>query len=155
MYKNFDLSLAFTGTFGNDMWNEYLFKGFATSTDNTPVEAYVNAWRREGDQTTYPRISQSDLNNNARSSSWYVEDGSYIRLKNIQLGYNLPKSFVSKSKLFSSCRFYLGGQNLLTFTKYKGMDPEVGANDDVTTLGIESLRYPSSKIMTVGVNVTF
>jgi hypothetical protein len=137
------------------MWNEYLFKGFATSTDNTPLEAYQKAWRQEGDNTKYPRISQSDLNNNARSSSWYVENGSYLRLKNIQLGYSLPKAFLHKTKLASSCRFYLSGQNLLTFTKYGGMDPEVGANSEIIALGIESQRYPSSKIMTVGVNVTF
>jgi TonB-linked SusC/RagA family outer membrane protein len=154
-YKNFDLTFSFAGTLGNDMWNEYLFKGFATSTDNVLLDAYANAWRQEGDETKYPRISQSDLNNNARASSWYVENGSYIRLKNIQLGYNLPQYFVNKTKLFSSCRFYLSGQNLFTFTKYEGMDPEVGANDDVTSLGIESRRYPSSKIITAGVNVTF
>lgn len=155
MYKNFDLGFAFSGTLGNDMWNEYRFKGFATSTDNTTLDSYTNAWRKEGDHTKYPRISQSDLNNNARSSSWYVENGTYIRLKNIQLGYTFPKLMVDKTKLFSSCRLYISGQNLFTITNYEGMDPEVGTNDGITTLGIESRRYPSSKIWTVGVNVTF
>jgi len=154
VYRDFDLNLSFAGTLGNDMWNEYLFKGFATSTDNTTVDAYKNAWRKEGDNTRFPRISQSDLNNNARSSSWYVENGSYLRLKNIQLGYSLPKSLVNKTNWLSSCRFYVSGQNLLTFTKYDGMDPEVGASN-VLLMGVESQRYPSSKIISFGVNVTF
>lgn len=152
-YKNFDLSALFSGTLGNDMWNENLAKHLV-SIDNVPADAYEKAWRQEGDQTRFPRITQSNLNNNGRTSSWYVEDGSYLRLKNIQLGYSLPKSITAKTNVLSSCRIYVSGQNLFTLTNYTGMDPEVG-NNNPTQLGFEITRYPSSRILTVGVNAQF
>jgi TonB-dependent starch-binding outer membrane protein SusC len=152
-YKNFDLSSSFNGTVGNDMWNEHLAKYFV-SIDNVPADAYTKAWRQQGDDTRFPRISQTNKNNNNRSSSWYVEDGSFVRLKNLQLGYTLPSGMLSKSHLFSSCRIYLSGQNLLTFTNYTGMDPEVG-NGSPIQQGFEITRYPASKIVSFGINAQF
>jgi TonB-linked SusC/RagA family outer membrane protein len=152
-YKAFDLSALFSGTLGNDMWNEHLAKHLV-SIDNVPVAAYEKAWRQEGDNFGFPRITQSNLNNNGRTSSWYVEDGSYVRLKNIQLGYTLPRHIAAKTKIFSSFRTYVSGQNLLTFTNYTGMDPEVGSNDPLR-LGFEITRYPSQRILSLGVNARF
>lgn len=152
-YRSFDLSALFSGTLGNDMWNEHLAKHLV-SIDNVPVAAYEKAWRQEGDNFGFPRITQSNLNNNGRTSSWYVEDGSYVRLKNIQLGYTLPANITSKLKAFSSFRMYVSGQNLLTFTNYTGMDPEVGS-DNPLKLGFEITRYPSQRILSLGVNARF
>jgi hypothetical protein len=135
------------------MWNEHLAKYFV-SIDNVPADAYTKAWRKAGDDTKFPRISQTNKNNNNRSSSWYVEDGSFVRLKNLQIGYTLSRSGVSKTKLFTSCRIYLSGQNLLTFTKYTGMDPEVG-NTSPIQQGFEITRYPASRIIAIGVNAQF
>ena len=159
-YKAFDFSALFYGTLGNDMWNEHLAKHLV-SIDNVPVDAYEKAWRQEGDNSGFPRITQSNLNNNGPTSSWYVEDGSYVRLKNIQLGYTLPGNIAAKTKIFSSCRIYVSGQNLLTFTNYTGMDPEVGTSNDPQQpgsplkLGFEITRYPSQRILSLGVNAQF
>jgi len=152
-WKNFDFSSAFSGTLGNDMWNENKAKYFV-SIDNVQAIAYTDAWRKPGDNTTLPRISQLNQNNNGRSSSWYVENGSYLRLKNMQLGYTLPENITGNLKAFSSLHIYLSAQNLFTLTKYTGMDPEVG-NDDPTHLGFEITRYPAMRTLAVGINAQF
>jgi TonB-linked SusC/RagA family outer membrane protein len=152
-YKNFDISGLLSGTVGNDMWNENLAKYFV-SIDNVQAIAYTDAWRKEGDNTKIARISQSNLNNNNRTSSWYVEDGSYMRLKNLQIGYTLPEKLLSKTNILSEARIYFSGQNLFTITDYTGMDPEVGSSNPLT-LGFEITRYPSSRILTLGLNAKF
>jgi hypothetical protein len=83
-----------------------------------------------------------------------VEDGSFVRLKNLQLGYTIPDRMVKTGHLFSSCRVYISGQNLLTFTKYTGMDPEVG-NSSPTQMGFEITRYPAARILSIGINAQF
>lgn len=154
-YKNFDLSMAFQGTIGNDIWN--VAKGNLSSAgrQNALANAYTQAWTKEGDTgAVYPRITNSSSNNNMRSSSFYVEDGSYLRLQNVQIGYTIPASVCQKSKLFSSCRFYVSGQNVFTLTGYSGLDPELGINNPLN-MGVDATRYPSSRTFTFGVNLQF
>jgi len=153
-YKSFDLSMAFQGTLGNDIWN--VAKGTLSSAgrQNALEEAYTKAWTKEGDNAKYPRITNSDTNNNMRSSSFYVEDGSYLRLQNVQIGYNIPSIICQKSKLFSSCRLYVSGQNLFTLTGYSGLDPELGISNALN-MGVDATRYPSSRTYTLGVNLQF
>lgn len=154
-YKNFDLSMAFQGTIGNDIWN--VAKGNLSSAgrQNALADAYTQAWTKEGDtDAIYPRITNSSSNNNMRSSSFYVEDGSYLRLQNVQIGYTIPASVCQKSKLFSSCRFYVSGQNVFTLTGYSGLDPELGINNPLN-MGVDATRYPSSRTFTFGVNLQF
>lgn len=154
-YKNFDLSMAFQGTIGNDIWN--VAKGNLSSAgrQNALADAYTQAWTKEGDTgAVYPRITNSSSNNNMRSSSFYVEDGSYLRLQNIQIGYTIPASVCQKSKLFSSCRFYVSGQNVFTLTGYSGLDPELGINSPLN-MGVDATRYPTSRTFTFGVNLQF
>lgn len=154
-YMHFDVSMAFQGTLGNDIWN--VAKGTLASAgnQNALAAAYTKAWTKEGDtHAVYPRITNSDSNNNMRSSSFYVEDGSYLRLQNLQIGYTLPKNICDKSKLFSSCRIYVSGQNVFTLTDYSGLDPELGINSPLD-MGVDSTRYPSSRIFTFGVNLQF
>lgn len=153
-YKNVDLSMAFQGTIGNDIYNKG--KGYLAwaGRQNALEEAYTKAWRKEGDYTKYPRITNNDLNDNYRTSSFLVEDGSYLRLQNIQIGYNIPQGLCHKFKLFSSCRLYVSGQNLFTLTKYSGLDPDLGVSNALD-LGVDNVRYPSSRVLTFGANIQF
>ena len=107
--------------------------------------------------TKTPRPTINDPNDNDRMSSRYVEDGSYLRIKNISLGYNLPKKVLQKIK-FENIRVYVNIQNLYTFTKYQGYDPEVGASTQDSsglTYGVDNGRYPSPTTYSCGVNFTF
>ncbi len=153
-YKNFDVSMAFQGTLGNDIWN--VAKGTLSTPgrQNALEEAYTKAWTKEGDHAKYPRITNSDTNNNMRNSSFYVEDGSYLRLQNMQIGYTIPEVLCRKTKLFSSCRVYISGQNIFTLTKYSGLDPELGINSPLD-MGVDNTHYPTSRTFTVGVNMQF
>lgn len=89
-----------------------------------------------------------------RNSTFYVEDGSYLRLQNMQIGYTVPAYVCQKTKLFSSCRFYVSGQNVFTLTGYSGLDPELGVNSPLN-MGVDATRYPSSRTFTFGVNLQF
>lgn len=153
-YKNFDLSMFFQGTIGNDIYN--LSKGNLAQAglQNALAESYTKAWTKEGDNAKYPRMTNTDTNNNYRASSFYVEKGSYLRLQNIQLGYNIPSKLCEKSKLFSSCRLYISGQNVFTLTGYSGLDPEIGVDNALNT-GYDQTHYPSCRTFTFGVNLQF
>lgn len=154
-YKNFDVSMAFQGTIGNDIWNTAKGTLSAAGSQNALAEAWTDAWRTDGDvDAKYPRITNSDTNNNMRASSFYVEDGSYLRLQNMQIGYTLPSHICKKTKLFSSCRLYLSGQNVFTLTGYSGLDPEIGV-DNPLDMGVDNTHYPSSRTFTFGVNLQF
>ena len=107
--------------------------------------------------TSLPRAGRSQPYNNSRISDRYIEDGSYLRIKNIALGYTLPKTITRKIKM-ESIRVYTNIQNLVTFTKYTGYDPEVGVNpQDATgyTFGFDLGRYPAPRIISFGLNVSF
>lgn len=152
-YKNFDLSAFFQGTLGNELWNGMKSLTYPGAS-NAPEDAYTKAWFKEGDKATYPKPSLLNGNNNFRASNWWVEPGSFLRLQNIQLGYNVPGGLLKKSKLASSCRIYVSGQNLVTITKYSGMDPEIGAVNPLN-LGYDPIRYPSARTVLAGINVQF
>jgi hypothetical protein len=99
-------------------------------------------------------MSLSDPNQNARVSDRFIQDGSYLRLKTLQLGYNLPKSWLSKIK-FDKVKVYMTAQNLLTFTKYTGLDPEIGNIGGSLEIGIDRGFYPQARTVMGGVSVTF
>jgi hypothetical protein len=86
-------------------------------------------------------------------SSWYIEDGSFFRIKNVELGYTIPVLLTSKVGI-SRCRLYVSGQNLFTFTKYTGFDPEFGIGNAISS-GVDGGSYPQSKIYTMGLQVEF
>ncbi|MEP5372440.1 SusC/RagA family TonB-linked outer membrane protein [Ekhidna sp.] len=167
-YKGFDLGLNFYGTYGNEILN--LVKrelesasgyGNNASFSNVSTEYFENRWNGEGSTNSFARalIDDNAVQNN-RASSYFVEDGSYLRLRNVTLGYNLPSSLVGKVGL-GSVRFYASLQNLFTITNYSGTDPEIGQNTDingnnsVTTRGIDAGAYPLSKSYTFGLNLKF
>ena len=170
-WKGFDLNLFITGSVGNKVFN-YLGQQQSNPTnrwvslksvcDYAKYDLIDAAGERtlENMQMTNPgastyRIDQANANENGRMSSVFIEDGSYVRIKNLAIGYNLPKNLLSKVKI-ETLRVYFNVQNLYTFTKYKGYDPEVGAyNQNVLLRGVDYARYPSQRIFTFGMNLKF
>lgn len=181
-YKNFDLSLFLNGSYGNKVMN---YNSIVLTHMNSPWTNQLNSvndraqlvpvdpgkvyedgsmWyddvtnvRVANPGTKTPRATINDPNDNDRISSRYIEDGSYLRIKNITLGYTFPKKLLSKAKI-ENLRIYCNIQNLYTFTKYSGYDPEIGAStQDATglTYGIDNGRYPSPTTYSIGLNITF
>lgn len=158
-YKNFDLSMFFQGVQGNKVFNatrvitEGMVRFFNAGTQ------VLNAWTPTNTNTDIPRAISSDPNQNARPSTRFLEDGSFLRLKNIMLGYNLPANSIKSATrgTVKSLRFYVSAQNILTFTKYSGYDPEVGnrtPNSSLTS-GIDFAVYPQPKSFQVGLQASF
>lgn len=158
-YKNFDLSIFFQGVTGNKIYNatrvitEGMIRFFNAGTQ------VLNAWTPANKNTNIPRAVSSDPNQNARPSTRFLEDGSYLRLKNVMLGYSVPAaSLQSITKgVVKNLRIYVSGQNILTFTKYTGYDPEVGNRTPGSSLtnGIDFAVYPQPKAYQVGIQTTF
>lgn len=182
-YRNLDLSIFLNGSYGNKVMNyNSLTLTHMNSTwtnqlqsvvskrarlepiDPTIVYADGSKWfdhidnvRVKNPGTKIPHTSINDPNDNDRISDRYVEDGSFLRIKNITLGYTFPKALLNKAKI-ENLRVYVNIQNLYTFTKYTGYDPEVGAStQDSTglTYGLDNGRYPSPAMYSFGLNITF
>ena len=153
-YKGFDLNIFVQGQTGNQIY----WAGYRKDRNyyNRPAYMYTDRWTGEGTSNTVPRATYNDKNNNFRVSSLNIYDGDYLRVKNVTIGYTLPKSITSRVAI-SKLRLYFTATNLLTFTKYPGMDPEVGQYDTGSnaSYGIDRGLYPPSKVMTFGANVTF
>ncbi|MFI5157237.1 MAG: SusC/RagA family TonB-linked outer membrane protein [Sphingobacteriales bacterium] len=145
-YKGFDLNLALQGVYGNKIYNDNDMTLEAMSGANNQVAYVLNRWEGPGTSNTVPRAIFGDPNENSRISDRYIEDGSYMRIKNLTLGYTLPKLLIQHSG-FKSVRVYASAQNLYTFTKYTGLDPEVSGN------GIDNNVYPVVRTVSVGVNL--
>lgn len=150
-FMGFDLSMFWQGSQGNDIYNATVRYDFTYV--NRPVST-LERWTGPGTSDTQPRVSLNDPNQNARVSDRFVEDGSYLRLKNLQLGYTLPSSWMKKVRV-KEFRVYVSAQNLLTFTGYSGMDPEIGIIGNALELGIDKGFYPQSRIIMGGVNFKF
>ncbi len=186
-YKNVDLSIFLNGSYGNKVlnynmmgqgWNGLVHMNSVWTNQHTSIadrarlvaidsgKTYTggSSWqddvtnvRVENSGTMVPRPSIQDPNDNDRLSTRYIEDGSYLRIKNITLGYTFPKKLLDRVKI-ENVRVYCNIQNLYTFTKYTGYDPEVGAStQDSTglTFGVDNGRYPSPMTCSFGVNITF
>lgn len=155
-FKNFSLNIFIQGSQGNDIFNvsavnQTLDYGQAL---NMPREVYENHWTPENTEAKYPVISRST---STQVSDRFVEDGSYLRFKNIQLSYNLPVADL-KLHWLSKAEIYVSGQNLITFTKYSWYDPEInsyGGDDSIIRIGIDHYSYPTAKSMTVGLRLGF
>ncbi len=176
-YKGFDLSILIIGTYGNDIYN---YIAAASSNPNninlsrnllTDVMGYAKVGTDAGGKpqlenpgTTIPRISSNQIssqNNFSRITSRFVEDGSYLRIKNISLSYNTPAEWLKYTKVLKALKVTVGAQNILTFTKYTGYDPEVGAyvgqgsSGQNQAIGIDFGRYPITPMFIASVNVNF
>jgi TonB-linked SusC/RagA family outer membrane protein len=157
-YRNFDLTLFFQGTQGNKVYNgtkvisQGMLRLFNASTD------VLNAWTPTNTDTNIPRAVSGDPNNNSRTSDRFVEDGSYLRLKNISLGYALPAGTLQSltKGTIATARIYASAQNLLTFTKYTGYDPEIGSRFAAQlTSGIDYGQFPAARTIMLGLQVGF
>ncbi|MFV0313165.1 MAG: SusC/RagA family TonB-linked outer membrane protein [Dysgonomonas sp.] len=147
-YKNFDLQIFLQGVAGNDIYNANRIWQEGMAVPQNQTAKVLDRWTGEGTSNSVPRAVYSDPNKNARHSDRFVEDGSYLRIKNLTLGYTLPQA-ISKKAYLQTVRMYMSCQNLYTFTKYSGFDPEVGAN------GIDLSTYPLTRTISFGVNVKF
>jgi hypothetical protein len=156
-YKNFDISFFFQGVQGSKIFNaaRVITEGMARLFNSGT--AVLNAWTPTNTNTDIPRAISEDPNQNVRPSTRWIEDGSYLRLKNVILGYNIPGSrlrTLSRGTI-SSFRIYVSSQNLLTFTGYNGWDPEIGSKNTTLTNGIDYGQYPAARSFQVGVQVGF
>ena len=119
------------------------------------LETVLDRWTVDNPSNTMPRAEPSDPNNNRRISTRYIEDGSFIRLKNITIGYTLPQSVLRRFRL-NTLRIYASSQNVFTWTDYSGYDPEIGSfNQNPLISGVDNGRYPISRSFTFGLNMNF
>ncbi|WP_291868996.1 TonB-dependent receptor [Maribacter sp.] len=150
-YKNFDFSLFFQGTQGNKIFNGTNLFLYRTDRQNMSADL-VNAWTPQNTGSSIPRNVFGDPNNNIRSSNFFLEDGSYFRLKNVQIGYSLSQDIIEKLKL-SRVRLYVTANNVFTTTKYSGFDPALGTSGTFSK-GVDRGFYPLSKSFILGVNLS-
>jgi TonB-linked SusC/RagA family outer membrane protein len=161
-YKGFDLQASLVGSLGTDVVNANKGWWYSGSYNYNKISGLENtAWHGEGTSNTVPRITANDNNQNlTRFSNFYVEDGSYARVRNLQLGYTFRKE-VSSALHMASLRLYVSGQNLFTFTKYSGLDPEIGYGRSYTDAssalnrGVDLGNYPTNRTYLVGANIAF
>ena len=168
-YKNFDMSVFFNASFGNKIFNQLRVTaenpgssyGYFTAlndyaklalidpegSDTDPYNVYVT-----NPETDIPGVRNDQTNGNLRFSDKFIEDGSFIRCKNISLGYTMPAHLLNIAHI-SSLRVYTNVSNVFTITKYSGMDPEIGSWDSINA-GIDNGYYPQSRRFTIGVNIT-
>lgn len=150
-YKNWGLFMNFTYSYGNDIYNG-VRRSLESMTDfSNQDHAIARRWQIEGQQTDIPRASYGDPSGNSRFSSRWIEDGSYLKLKEVTLSYETNK----KKWIFNSIRVYLTGENLVTFTKYLGMDPEFSYSYDPQMLGLDLGKMPLSRNVKLGVILNF
>jgi TonB-linked SusC/RagA family outer membrane protein len=147
-YKNFDFSVSANGVAGNQLVQSYRnhTNGFANYTSEI-----LNRWHGEGTSTTIPRVTETNVN--YLFSDIFVKDGDFLRISNITLGYNFAK--LIKSKFLSQARLYTSVQNAFTFTKYNGMDPEVGYGLENGSAGVDVGYYPRPRTYLFGVSIKF
>ena len=150
-WKGFDFNIFFQGVTGADVFDGTYRSDVASG--NYP-SWMLDRWTGEGTSNKYPRLATSDANN-WMVSDLYVCDGSYLRLKNITLGYTLPRTLTRKLTI-ERLRVYVQAENLMTWTKYWGFDPEISSGPDgIKSLGIDRGVYPQARTFTVGVNLSF
>ncbi|MEO8578236.1 MAG: SusC/RagA family TonB-linked outer membrane protein, partial [Gemmatimonadales bacterium] len=157
---NFDVSATLFGSYGNDIFeNQKEFYVFREFEANVKSDLLKNSWTPDNLNAKYPKIDQNDLYSHALSS-FYIEDGSYTRLRNLQLGYNIPAAM---SRRIPLSRVYVQGENLWTFTGYEGLDPSLpaanitGPAGDIRDQyrGVDRGSYPSNRVFSVGIVASF
>ncbi|MCM4166272.1 TonB-dependent receptor P3 [Arenibacter antarcticus] len=148
-YKGFDLGLIFQGVSGVKAFNGYKYTAYNASLQGYNLDNKVlESWTPTNTNTGLPRLSTKDNNKNFETtSSWYLEDASYLRVKNITLGYNIASSVMDSVMQGASLRIYISAENLFTFTDYSGLDPEVGGK------GLDVGKYPLSRTFTTGLSL--
>jgi TonB-linked SusC/RagA family outer membrane protein len=149
-YKKFDFTMQWAGTYGNDVFNNNSITLYAgTQNLNVLKGSQDFVWSPTNTGAQYPRLTENDRNGNYQTpSDLFIEDGSYLRLRNVQFGYNFNIKGINKFRL------YLSGQNLFTITDYSGFDPEVGSGGIINGLGVDFARNPVTKTYLLGLSLT-
>jgi hypothetical protein len=147
-YKGFDFSVLFYSSIGNDILRNYERQQPLANQ----LDYQINRWTGDGSTNEYPRLT-TGANRNGVLSDFYIEDGSFIRIKNLQLGYSLPQSIVSKIHA-TKVRAYFSVNNLLTLTGYRGFDPDFAAGGPIGA-GIDYGFYPQARTFMGGININF
>ncbi|HEX3024030.1 MAG TPA: TonB-dependent receptor, partial [Chitinophagaceae bacterium] len=151
-YKDFDVRIFAQGTAGSKIFQQLRRLDIPTANYSTKA---LGRWTGPGTSNDFPRLIDSDPNGNfSNPSSFYLEDGSYLRIKTLQIGYNVPKKVLAKAKI-QSARVYVSGNNLLTLTKYTGYDPEIGGTGGGWLYSIDRGIYPQARSFMAGINFTF
>jgi TonB-linked SusC/RagA family outer membrane protein len=154
-YKNFDLTGFFYGSEGNDIynWNKWWIDFWPSFQGQKSTDLLNKSWTTTRTNTNVPIATNvSNFSTNTQSCSYYIEDGSFLRLKSLQLGYTIPESVTSKVNI-GSLRVYVQAVNLFTITKYSGLDPEIAGDDRAK--GVDAGKYPLVKQFLFGLNVNF
>jgi hypothetical protein len=158
-YKNWDLTTFIYGSYGNDIlnFNTWWIDFWPSFQGQKSTELLYDSWTPDRTNTDVPKASNhSTFSNNTVWNSYYVEDGSFLRMKNLTLGYTLPESLLGKVGV-KSLRVYLQGVNLFTLTKYSGLDPEIGSQYTGSTndrnFGVDYGNYPSVRQFLIGLNL--
>jgi len=152
-YKNITLSVFLQFSYGNDVFNGTRRYIESMKGQDNQLHDIIYRWRQPGDISSIPRATTADLNNNDRASSRFIEDGSYLRVKNLKLSYNFSERILKKIKV-NKFEVFVMAQNLLTFTNYSGMDPEVNyAGSDNLRYGTDFFTYPSARTISFGLNL--
>jgi TonB-dependent starch-binding outer membrane protein SusC len=149
-YNRFDFSILLVGSYGNDVFNGAQRQDLRFTNRSTAI---LDRWTPENPSNTTPRYTWVDVNNNYRVSDLYVEDGSFIKVKNMQIGYTLPENLLNRINS-RNWRFYISVENLFTFTKYTGADPEIGAMSSFN-IGIDRGIYPQARTFRFGTSMSF
>lgn len=153
-YKGFTLNVFLSWSYGNKIMNELRRRRNQMTFTNNLGQDALNRWQEQGDVTNFPMIRYGDSMENFRPSTFTMEDGSYIRLKEFTLTYDVPKKFMNKIFL-SGLSVYVSGTNLLTWSKYSGFDPEVNTSINPFINGVDNGSVPVSKSVNLGVSVKF
>ncbi|OQP43071.1 SusC/RagA family TonB-linked outer membrane protein [Niastella yeongjuensis] len=154
-FKGFDFSFFLQGVQGTRIfnWTRKYTEGMTSIYLNQSTDV-ISRYTTANPQASIPRYNQWN-NNNTRNSDRYIENGSYLRVQNISLGYNFPARWISKAKM-ANARLYLSAQNVYTFTKYTGYDPEIGSFDkNVLSQNVDNGHYPNPRTITIGANIEF
>ncbi len=161
-YKNFDLNLVISGVAGLKLLNAMKFNTLIEATGHNATTDILNRWRKPGDMAALPRAGQDvTAGGNLRSSDWWLENGDYLRLRNITIGYSLTKQTLRSfsGNVITRVRLYVAAQNLLTITKYSGYDPEVSTQgsygDYIFARGIDDGQLPQPRTFLVGLQLGF
>jgi TonB-linked SusC/RagA family outer membrane protein len=155
-YKNFDLSVFLQGAAGGEIANAKVQDLYSSNMIQWNMSKdMMKRWTGPGSTNEYPRVISTDPNNNSKFSDRYIENGTYTRIKNVQLGYTLPRNLMSKIGA-TRLRFYASVDNLWVFTSYKGFDPEMGDYlGSPLNNGVDMVSYPRPRTTTLGLNLTF
>lgn len=157
-YKNFELSVVGTGVQGNEIFNATRFFTDFWKFDGNKSTRILDAWTPENTNTNIPQLNSNEIVRESQESSYYIEDGSFMRIRSVQLSYNLPKQVFGKA--LTSAKFYISGQNLFTVTKYSGLDPEINLQNFTDPkgnrgLGVDRGAYPQARSIMLGFTANF